>query len=568
MTTQDEFVTALRAEYLDEATCLLERCEESLLGLEATGDKAGALAELFRALHTIKGSGAAVGFDDLVRLAHVMEDLLSLLRARPEAVTTELVSLLFRGSDLLKARVRQHKERKPGNWDVSELTVELASASQALNDATQVIPFDAKPKADELGYGFFEDPAPAALPSVLPECKESTPSAKQAPSGSIKVDAQRIDAVLDMVGELVIAKSQLINRLAEHKADPALQSAAALLDTIVRDLQDRALSIRMTPLKPAFLKLQRLARDLSLRCGKKVEFVMAGEDTELDRTMVEELADPLMHMMRNAIDHGIEGAAQRKAAGKPETGTIRLVARQVGSRVEIEMRDDGGGLSKERIVAMALDKGLIASGEISDRDAFSLIFRSGFSTAEKVSDVSGRGVGMDVVKTNVERLKGTVEVRSEAGQYTSFVLTFPLTAAISDGIQIKVGEQAFLVPIDSVRDLAEPESPLEDRTAGLGHDVVRLKGRILPLVDLRRLAAAGSRRSSPMLVVVEAEGKQAALVVDQVVGQMQVVLKPLCNELCRTPGMAGAAIMGDGKVALVLDVTSLLSSASAWQEAA
>jgi two-component system chemotaxis sensor kinase CheA len=577
MVSQDDFVSAVRAEYLNEAAFLLDRCEAALLGLETSADRTSDLAELFRALHTIKGSGASVGFECLVQLAHVMEDLLSLIRTRPDVVTTDLVSLLLRGVDALNERVKGHKEGRIIVWDASSLMQEFQIVATRLSAANQIIPFgDAAPPKSEPGFGFFDDEPAAPTKSdpkaAAPAASEAAPaSAPPAKSGaSIKVDAQRIDAVLDVVGELVIAKSQLLSRLDESRIDPALQGAAALLDTIVRDLQDRAMSIRMTPLKPLFLKLQRLARDLSLRCGKKIEFVMAGDDTELDRLMVDELADPLMHMMRNAIDHGIEVTEKRQRAGKPETGIISITARQVGGRVEIEMRDDGGGLPKGKIIAKALERGLIASPPASDREAFNLIFKPGLSTAEKVSDVSGRGVGMDVVKTNIERLHGTVEVRSEEGRGTTFILSLPLTAAISDGILVTVAGQPLLVPIDSVRDLAEPESKLLDKNGGLGRDIIRLKGRILPLVDLHDLVARPRNEgSSPMLVVVESEGRQAALLVESIIGQMQVVLKPLTSELCRGRGLAGAAIMGDGRVALVLDVQSLLIDAKeAEKEAA
>lgn len=608
MTTQDEFISTLRAEYLDEAAYLLERCEETLLCLENSTDRGAALADLFRALHTIKGSGAVAGFDCIVGLAHVMEDLLSLLRNYPKATTTELVSLLLQGLDVLKERVKACKLGRVEAWDVTELKERLIEAAEHLKDAKAVIVFDDGKAATQsnaekshplesepnAAFGFFdEEPAEpvvtekvtseqiliekAATEPVVTEkavldtapTKESPATTAKLGAASIKVDAQRIDAVLDMVGELVIVKSQLLTRIQEKRLDPELQSAVALLDTIVRDLQDRALSIRMTPLKPTFLKLQRLARDLSLRCGKKIEFVMSGEDTELDRTMVEELADPLMHMMRNAIDHGIESAEKRRAAGKNEIGTIRILARQVGGRVEIEMRDDGGGLPRDKIIAKALEKGLIDSPDLSDREAFHLIFKPGFSTADKISDVSGRGVGMDVVKTNIERLRGNVEVRSEAGQYTSFVLSLPLTAAISDGILMIVGGRPFLVPIDAVRDLAKPENPLESRGTGVGHDVVRLKGRMLPVVTLHQWVDNTLKpQSNGMLVVVESEGRQAALLVDEVIGQMQVVLKPMANELTRCPGVAGGAIMGDGRVALVLDVQGLLFAVNGAERAA
>jgi two-component system chemotaxis sensor kinase CheA len=613
-TDLDEFTAKLRTEFLDEARFLLEQCEEALLSLEQAPDKAKELAEIFRVAHTVKGSGGAVGFKDLVEFAHVFEDCLSVLRNAPQLVTSDVVSLLLRNVDALKARVLSYQLGSDAPWDPRELREETAGVTRALSGK--------EPEArTSPGFGFFDDPAaheglpsrstPVTAPSIDADaacagpaaaCPEPAPSPEATPKdatpkdvtpkdvtskeafspkeagataaaagkpsgGSIKVDAERIDGVLDVVGELVVVKSQLLNRLGDYQNDVALQSIASLLDGIVRDLQGRALSIRMMPLKPLFLKLQRLVRDLSLRFGKKVELHMIGEETEIDRTTVEQLADPLMHMMRNAIDHGIEPLETRLRVGKREVGSVTLEARQAGGRVVIEVRDDGAGIPRDRVLKKAVDRGIVTKDQaasMSDKDVFNLIFAPGFSTAEVVSDVSGRGVGMDVVRTNVERMKGTVDLASQPGLGSTFTLSLPLTASIADGIMVEISGQPFVIPMDAVRELVDAKSVQRAANASRHQGVVTIRDRVLPHIDLARTLTPEHERATGapgMLVVTEVLGRTVALGVEAVVGQMQCVLKPLGTLLGRPPGVSGAAVLGDGRVALVLDVHGIVEEA-------
>jgi two-component system chemotaxis sensor kinase CheA len=557
--SSDDFIEALRKEFLEEAGYLLEQCEEALLGLDDEARRPEQLANIFRAAHTVKGSGAAVGFEDLVGFAHRFEDCLALLRMSPQLLTTELTSLFLRVVDALKQRVQQLRQGGGAPWDPQELTAELTAATQALQAPALGL---VKTPHEAAAFGFFDEAPPAQTRSTAPTPAGEAP--RDGGGNSIRVDCQRIDSFMDIVGELVVVKSQLFNKVATYATDSGLQAIASLLDTIVRDLQDKALSIRMTPLKPLFLKLQRLVRDLSLKVDKPVTFAMVGEDTELDRTMVELLADPLMHMIRNSVDHGIEPPERRRAAGKSDTGLVTLLARQTGGRVVIEVRDDGGGLDRDRIVAKARERGLMSQdSDLSEREAYALIFQPGFSTAERVSDVSGRGVGMDVVKTNIERLKGTIEIESAPGKGTTFFVSLPLTTSITDGILVDVGGQPLVIPMDGVRDLVPIDQVIPFGKSG---ELIQVRGSILPMLDLSKLLtskrpsrSAGPRQGRKMAVVVESAGRQQALVVETVVGQMQVVLKPLGAGLREVPGMAGAAILGDGRVALVIDLATLLS---------
>lgn len=560
--SSDDFIEALRKEFLEEAGYLLEQCEEALLGLDDEARRPEQLANIFRAAHTVKGSGAAVGFEDLVGFAHRFEDCLALLRMSPQLLTTELTSLFLRVVDALKQRVQQLRQGGDAPWDPKELMLELTAATHALQAPALGL---SKPPAEAPAFGFFDEAPPAQARSAPPP-PPTGEAARDGGGNSIRVDCQRIDSFMDIVGELVVVKSQLFNKVASYATDSGLQTIASLLDTIVRDLQDKALSIRMTPLKPLFLKLQRLVRDLSIKVDKPVTFAMAGEDTELDRTMVELLADPLMHMIRNSVDHGIEPPERRRAAGKSDTGLVTLAARQIGGRVVIEVRDDGGGLDRGRIVAKAIERGLVSpESELSERDAYALIFQPGFSTAEKVSDVSGRGVGMDVVKTNIERLKGTIDIQSAPGEGTTFFVSLPLTTSITDGILVDVGGQPLVIPMDGVRDLVPIDQVIPFGTDG---QLLQVRGNILPMLDLSKVLTAGRRsrvvrlrQGRSMAVVVEGAGRRQALVVEAVVGQMQVVLKPLGAGLSEVPGVAGAAILGDGRVALVIDLATLLSQA-------
>jgi two-component system chemotaxis sensor kinase CheA len=565
----NDLTTLLRAEFLDEAAYLLEQCEGALLRLEDDADRVAGLAEIFRVAHTIKGSGAVVGFVDLVELAHAFEDCLVTLRTAPQMMTTDLTSLLLEAIDALKDRVAGLKRGDSGAWRPAALIARLQAAASLLGK-----PVAPPPTVASAGFGFFDDeplPLPEAVPDLAPAAPAAATGAKeraQVAVTSVKVDSRRVDGVLDTVGELVVAKSQLLNKLSAYPADLGLQAVAALLDGIVKELQDKALGIRMTPLKPLFLKLQRLIRDLSLRFGKPVEFTMAGEETEIDRTMVEALADPLLHMMRNAIDHGIESPAVRLAAGKSKVGGVRVAARQAGGRVLLEVSEDGAGIDRARVYAKAQSRGLLPAGRalesMTDKEVFALLFAPGFSTAEVLSEVSGRGVGLDVVKTNIERLKGTIEIDSRPGAGTTFTLSLPLTTSITDAILMRVDGQSYAIPMDVVREMVA-RSNLTVVECGPRGRAARIRDRLIPLIDLKDIvAAAGAAgpaaadRRQRMVVVVEHETGLHGLLVDEIVGQMQIVMKPMSSALGGVRGVAGAAVMGDGKVALVLSVAEIV----------
>jgi two-component system chemotaxis sensor kinase CheA len=364
---------------------------------------------------------------------------------------------------------------------------------------------------------------------------------------------------------LVIVQSQLSETARRFGAvAPTLAGNVAILSRLTKELQHNAMSLRMIPIQPTFQKMERLARDLARGCGKQAVFTTAGGETELDRTMVEEIADPLVHMVRNALDHGLETGAERVALGKPETGTVSLRAFHQGGKVVIELRDDGRGLNREKILAKAREKGLVpAEAQLGPDEILQLIFLPGFSTAEKVTAVSGRGVGMDVVRRNLERLRGEVAIATEAGRGTVFTITLPLTMAIIDGLVVRVGEHRFVVPSSSVQRAVRTTPEHIVNIQGCG-EVLDLRGRLVPLRRLDRLYGIAPGANQPgegIVVIIEHSGKTCALIVDEMVGKQEVVIKNLGAYLQGRCAMAGAAILGDGTIALILDPGALLQAA-------
>jgi two-component system chemotaxis sensor kinase CheA len=366
-----------------------------------------------------------------------------------------------------------------------------------------------------------------------------------------------------MAGEMVIAESLVLHDpdLAAVKS-PRLQRNLNQLARITGELQKTAMSMRLVPIGPLFRRMARLVRDLSRQFGKSVEMETAGDGIELDRTIVEELADPLMHMVRNALDHGIESPEERRAAGKDPAGHVLLRATHQAGQVIIEISDDGRGMNRDRIVAKAIERGLITSGDsLSNHEVFNLIFEPGFSTAQQVTNVSGRGVGMDVVRRHVEKLRGRIETRSELGRGSTFFLKLPLTLAIIDGLVVKVGSERYIVPLFSVREMFRPGPDVVWTVQNRG-EMALVRGSLLPVTRLYRKFQVTPRTEDAgesLLIVAEMEGRHACLMVDELVGKQEVVIKSLGETFRNIPGIAGGAILGDGRVALILDLDSVFA---------
>jgi two-component system chemotaxis sensor kinase CheA len=381
------------------------------------------------------------------------------------------------------------------------------------------------------------------------------------------VSTQRLDRLIDMVGELVIAHSMVAqDQLVVNGNHHELVKKISHTSKIVRELQDISMSMRMVPLKATFNKMARLVRDLARKVGKNVHFITEGEDTEIDRNLVDIINDPLVHMVRNAVDHGIETPEVRKKQGKPEYGTVTLSAYHSAGNVVVEIKDDGKGLDRGMIVEKACEKGLIDEGSsLSDREVFNLIFEPGFSTAEIVTDVSGRGVGMDVVKKNIESLRGQAEIRSETGKGSVFKMSLPLTLAIIDGMVVRVGPETYVIPTVSIVRSIRP-APGDISTVHHQGRMLSLQGKLIPLfrlASLYQIEIAAQDQNQALVVVVEDEECQAGFLIDELIGRQQVVIKTLGETMRDIPGISGGAILPNGRVGLILDVGGLVKFATA-----
>jgi len=437
------------------------------------------------------------------------------------------------------------------------------------------------PVAPAPGFGFFEGapgvprgadaPAQVSQPAESAEAKPvvragakaaPSPVAAQPEAATIRVAINKVDQLINLVGELVITQAMLAQN--SQALDPAvnqqLLAGLADLDRNTRDLQESVMSIRMIPMSIVFSRFPRMLRDLASKLGKKVEFVTQGEATELDKGLVEKITDPLTHLVRNSCDHGIEMPADRVRAGKPETGTITLSAAHQGGSIVIEVRDDGRGLSREKILLKARERGLEVSDQMSDSDVWQLIFAPGFSTADVVTDVSGRGVGMDVVKRNIAALNGTVEIDSSEGYGMRVSVRLPLTLAIMDGMSVGVGDEVYILPLSSVVESFQVKDDSVN-TVAQGSRLVKVRDEYMPVIELEKvfqIPRFDQSKSSDIMVVVEAEGSRVALLVDELLGQQQVVVKNLETNYRKVPNVSGATILGDGQVALILDTSTLV----------
>jgi two-component system, chemotaxis family, sensor kinase CheA len=444
---------------------------------------------------------------------------------------------------------------------VGEILVREGKA--APKDVEQALAQQAEGDARPVGEILVEQQT-AKAQDVAHALRAQQPSAGREgePEGMVKISTVRLDNLINMVGELVIAQSMV-------SQDPYVQGGnnqrlvrnVSQLNKITRSMQELALSMRMVSVKATFQKMARLVRDLARKSHKEIQFETEGEETELDRNMVEAIADPLVHMVRNAADHGVELPDDRERAGKPRQGRVLLRAAHEGGSVVITLRDDGRGLNRQKIMAKAVERGLVEAGaQLSDHEIHNLIFLPGFSTADKVTDVSGRGVGMDVVRTNVEALRGSVEISSKEGEGSTFTVRLPLTLAIIDGMVIRIGSDRFILPTIGITETFRVRP--EDITTVQGQtELVMLRGDLIPLSRLGRLYGikdAGTDACEAIMMVTESKGRRIALMVDEILGQQQVVIKSLGSIFGRVEGVSGGAILGDGRVSLILDVDGLI----------
>lgn len=477
---------------------------------------------------------------------------------KPLSAIEEVFEFVRDGSELTITEKFQSTYVSQEPQRVGEILVQEGTLTQEQLEASLE-------KQKRIGEILIEDKivAPQEVAQALQKQQENVTRAKKSEAISIRVDTDKIDKLINLVGELVITQSMITDLGERFTMDqlPILQERVMQLERNTRELQERVMSIRMLPMGTAFQRFPRLVRDLASKSGKQIQLVMAGEETELDKTVMEAIGDPLTHLVRNSADHGLEPPEERKAAGKPELGTIRLNAYQEGGSICITVEDDGRGLNREKILKKAVTNGVIAEGEaLPDDQVWQLIFHPGFSTAEKVTDISGRGVGMDVVKRNIEALGGTVSIKTKEGEGSRLLLKLPLTLAIMDGMTVRIGSEQYIIPLLSVTETIQPK-PSELQTM-IGHgEVVKLRGEWLPMIRLYQAFSITPTVVDPckaLLVIVESEGERIAVLVDELVGQQQVVIKSLEQNYQKIEGIAGATILGDGHVALIVDVPGII----------
>lgn len=560
----------LLREFINESREHLDNIEHGVLVLENRPADAETLNTVFRAFHTFKGGAGFLNLIPINRLAHVLESLLDLARQGRLTINAPVIELILRGRDILKQFLDAIEGQVGGTRPVATILIPTAVLKAEVQEAIDNVGDQpAGAKADTETASVSAPEIAAAPPVVTAENSSPAPAGplvaagRDAQSSMVKVDTAKLDGLLDLVGEMVIAQS-LVGQDLNQVTGLNLQFARnmAQLGRITKELQRVSMAMRMVPIRGVFQKMARVTRDLSAKQRKKVEFLTSGEDTELDRSVVEELNDPLMHMIRNSVDHGIESPEKRAAAGKPAFGKLQLRAFHQGGNVVVEISDDGAGLNREKILQKAVERGLISAGTTPpDEEVFAFIFAAGFSTAEKITDISGRGVGLDVVRRNIERLRGHVSISSEPGKGTKFTIALPLTLAIIDGLIVKVGDERYIIPTLSVRESLRLQPGMITRVQNRA-EVVAVRNRHLPLLRLHELFGIPQpveNRDEGIVVVVQSGTSSRCLFVDALLHKQEVVIKNLNDMMIhKNRSLAGATILGDGRVGLILDVNALV----------
>ncbi|MEJ5260276.1 MAG: chemotaxis protein CheA [Anaerohalosphaeraceae bacterium] len=550
-------------DFLNESREHLESAETALLSLEADPTNTETLNQIFRGFHTIKGMAGFLNLTAINRLAHVSENLLDRARKGTLTMSGAASNLAFGSIDMLKTMLKDLEAGLAQNQPIPAPN-DLPALIQKIQDCVEGR-LQAEPAPVPADVAQDRQLEPILQPESQTQTAVSSSAAvSSAARETIKVSTKRLDDLINMTGELAVAQLMISEEVSKTcHTDSDLYRKVASQSKIVRDLQELSMSMRMIPMQGAFQKMARLVRDLSQKAGKPINFQTSGEETELDRTIVDKITDPLIHMVRNSIDHGIEPPEERVKKGKSPQGLLRLSAYHQAGSIVIEIEDDGRGLNAEKIRKKALEKGLISEHqELTEEELLNLIFKPGFSTADKVTEISGRGVGMDVVKKNIDALNGKIEMKTAPDKGTIFSLRLPLTLAIIDGQIVTIGSQRYIIPINSVIQSLRP-TPDQISTIRNRSKVVMIRGQLHPLIPLYklfRISGAVEEPEQALLVVVGEGSRRCCLQVDDLLGQQQVVIKSL-RGLGKIKGVSGGAIMGDGQISLILDVPGLLELA-------
>lgn len=568
----------MRERFVIEADDTIGNAEALLLKLEETSDTLPeVIAEALRAVHSFKGNCGFMDYGDLEKVSHSLENILEAIKENRLEYHADVESACLKTIDVLRSGIADISTGGSGAvpaWESlcrqldtllpETIGPETAEAESADSRDSKSSRTDNAAKEDS-GRDVRQE-APVDDPSLpLDDVKRNDKASKpkRVVRRDIRVDLEKMDLLINLVGELVIAEAMVVNNsdLAGFEFEN-FERAAGHMNRIIRDLQDVAMSVRMIPVSGTFRKMIRLVHDLSVKAGKKVRLELKGEETEIDKTVAELIADPLVHIIRNAVDHGIDSPDERKRAGKSETGSIRLEARHEGGEIWILIRDDGRGLNRNRILSKAIERGLIKGNgnHLSDIDVHHMIFEPGFSTAERISDVSGRGVGMDVVRKNIEKLKGSIDIHSRPGEGSLFVLRIPLTLAIIEGMLVRVGHAKYTLPILAVKESMRVETDQITTTMD-DQVIIKVRDELIPVVrlgDLHDIQPDCTRLEEGIVVILECQGSQVALFVDEVMGQHQAVIKGLSDYVGNVKSVSGCTILGDGDISLILDPGGVL----------
>ncbi len=600
----------IKRDFILEAEELLDGLDQSLIELEKEPRSEDILNSIFRSFHTIKGAAGFLAFDSIVSVAHAAEDVLNKLRKGSLVVNPSIMDALLKAVDMLRLLITHIKDDDGVDEDISEVTGllraiksgdgEISAKDEGKEDVSAVegeieegietriddkdkkvseIELEASDKEgskkDEAGAedvkgddGEKEEEKGVAEKSGVSNAVDKPRDVKKDDTDTIRVDTKRLDNVLNMVGELVLSRnrlmrlgSQLEDRYAEDELVSDLMQTLYSLNVITTDLQLAVMKTRMQPISKVFQKFPRMVRDIAREKGKDVELIMNGKDTEVDKTVIEEIGNPLIHLVRNAVDHGVETAEERIKAGKPSKGRVILSAYHKGDNMFVKIEDDGGGMDLKRIREKAVEKGLVSEDEVgrmSDKEMVGFIFHPGFSTARKVTDISGRGVGMDVVKTHITRLNGSVDIETEQGRGTRITLRLPLTLAIIQALMVGAGNEYYALPLSTVIEILKVR-PSEVKKVD-GRSVVYTRGEVYPLVYLTEVLGRGTGNGRGGYSVIVALGeKKVAVMVEKLLGQEEVVIKSVGEYLSdrEMKGLSGATITGDGRVVLIVDVSEL-----------
>lgn len=552
--------TPLICDFISEAASHLDAAEAKLLVLEQCPTDSDAIDAVFRSFHTIKGVAGFLNFKQVGALAHAAENLLDQARQRKLEIHGAIANLIFAANDTMRCLIASVTEATKFGMPIP-VNSELPTLIARLKDAAR----GEMPPTSDFARVITRPAKSGSAPAEQRPADERRVGDRREGDGTVKVATDRLDNLINMVGELVITQSMVSQdvvgiAVGNHR----LLRNLSQLGKMTRELQDLSMAMRMVPIQGVFQKMSRLVRDLGQKAGKQIELVINGGETELDRNVVEAIGDPLVHMVRNSADHGVEVTEDRIRAGKSPTGRIELRAEHCSGAIRIQISDDGRGLNKKRILKKAVDAGLIREGqELSDQEIFRLIFHAGLSTAEKLTDISGRGVGMDVVKRNIEAIRGRIDIASVEGKGATFTIWLPLTLAVIDGLLVRVGSHRYILPITSIEHSMRPK-PEQIHTIQSRGEMCHIRGTFLPLFRLHSLFGIQPDTEDPteaLIVVVRDNERQCCLFVDEVLGQQQVVIKSLGEGIGHVSGVSGGAILGDGNVSLILDVSGIIDLA-------